>query len=133
MGSVLFTETSRLCAPFSRGDFNHGLTFSQANVHVDSDGRAYVAGLRTAYSTADTAPPVDTYRTFAGVAPELMDPRRWGFRDTGPTTHSDVYAFAFLAWEVRIQQVPSVDKLLSKMVCAVRFSQDEFRSPTRAS
>lgn len=103
----------------------------QANILVNNDGRVYIAGLRTALDPACTMPAVDAYQSFPGVAPELVNPRRWRFHDAGPTVHSDVFAFAILAWEVSIKQAPSVDKLLSKMVCMVRFLQDEPRSPTR--
>ena len=133
MGLVLFTEISRLCALFSGGDFSYVLTFSQANILVNSDGRAHIAGLRAARAPADTTPAVDGHRTFPGVAPELVDPRWWGFHGAVPTMPSDVYAFAVLAWEVRIQQVPLDNELLSKTVCMVRFLQDELRSPTRVS
>ena len=133
MGSVLFTEISRLCALFSRGDLNHVLTPSQTNVLVNSNGSAYIAGLRAARTPADTTPAVDGYRTFPGIAPELVHPRWSGFHGAVPTMRSDVYAFAVLAWEVRIQQVPSDYKPLSKVVWVVRFSQDELRSPIRAS
>ena len=113
------------------GNLNRVLTFSQANVLVNSDGRACIAGLRSAHAPIDTAPAADGYRTFPGIAPELVDPERWGFRDTAPTTHSDVYALAVLAWEVRIEHLPLGNKLLNGAVCVARFSQDKPRSPAR--
>ena len=65
---------------------------------MDSDGRAYIAGLATAFTTVLDE---DVDRSFPGAAPELIDARQWGFTDTGATTASDVYAFGVLAWEVR--------------------------------
>ena len=115
---------------FSHDDCNLYL-HSQANILVNNDGRVYIAGLGAALDPADTIPAVDAYRSFPGVAPELVNPGRWGFHDAGPTVHSDVFAFAVLAWEVSIGQAPSANKLLSKMACVVRFSQDEPRSSTR--
>lgn len=112
MGSVLFTKISRLYTLFSRGDFNHVLKFSQTDVFASSSGRACIAGLGEV-----RAPAADAYQTFPSVAPQLVDPRRCEFHDAGPTISSDVYTFAVLAWETRIQQVPSVNRSLSKTVC----------------
>jgi hypothetical protein len=52
---------------------------------------------------------VNVDRSFHGAAPEPIDPRRWGLADTGAMVASDVYAFAVLALEVRIQLVAFVD------------------------
>jgi len=43
---------------------------------------------------------VDVDRSFHGAAPELIDPRRFGFVGTEGTKASDVYAFGIIAWEV---------------------------------
>jgi len=71
---------------------------------VGGDGHARIAGLGTA-SILRAMPGVDVDRLFHGAAPELIDPQRWGSTDPGATTASDVYAFAVLAWEVRMEFV----------------------------
>ena len=80
--------------------------FFQTNVLVGGDGRARIAGLGTA-SILRAMPGVDVDRSFHGAAPELIGPRRWGSMDGdhGATMASDVYAFAILAWEVRMEFV----------------------------
>jgi len=69
---------------------------------VDGDGHVRISGLGAA-SVISIMPTADIDRSFHGVAPELIDPRRWGLSDIGATMASDVYAFAVLAWEVRME------------------------------
>jgi hypothetical protein len=98
---------------------------------VDGDGHVRIAGLGTAFALS-TTPTVDVHRSFYGVAPELIDPHRWGLHDTGATMASDVFAFAGLAWEVRMEFMTSVDKPLNELGFMVRFFLDELRFRTRA-
>ena len=70
---------------------------------MGGDGRAYIAGLGAA-STPSTVLAVDVDRSFHGAAPELIAPQRFRLANTRPTTASDVYAFAILAWEVSIER-----------------------------
>ena len=97
---------------------------------MDVDGHARIAGLGAA-SIPSAIPAVDVDRSFHGAAPELIDPQRWGLADTGATTASDVYAFAVLAWEVRIELVASFDSPLNE-IFMLRFSLGDLRFPTRA-
>ena len=124
-------EISRLCASSLCSEFEHALTFFQNNVLVDGCGHARIAGLGTA-SILRAMPGMDVDRSFHGAAPELIDPQRWGFTDPGVTMASDVYAFAILAWEVRMEFVASLNRPLNVMVFAVRFSLEGLHSPTRA-
>jgi hypothetical protein len=94
---------------------------------VDGDGHVRIAGLGTAF-VASTTPPVDVY----GVAPELIEPQRWGLHDSGATMASDMYAFAVLAWEVRMEFTALVDKPLNGLGFMVRFLLGELRFPTKA-
>lgn len=71
---------------------------------MGGDGHVRFAGLGTA-SILRAMPGVDVDRSFHGAAPELIDPQRWGSMDPGATMASDVYAFAILAWEVRMEFV----------------------------
>jgi len=87
MGSVLSTEISTLYAPSSCGDFYRTLMIFQTNVLVNGDGRVRIAGLGMA-SALSTMPAVDVYRFFHGVAPELIDPQRWGLHNAGATMAS---------------------------------------------
>jgi len=79
---------------------------------VDGDGHVHIAGLGTAF-TLSTIPATDVDQSFHSKAPELIDPRRRGFTDTGVTMASDVFAFAVLAWEVRVKFAASLDKRLN--------------------
>ena len=79
---------------------------------MNGEGHVCIAGLGTAF-TLSTKPAVDVHRLFHGIAPELIDSHRWGLHNTGATMASDVYAFAVLAWEVRMSFVASLDKLLN--------------------
>lgn len=98
---------SRLCVSLSsRNDFDLLLTSFQTNILVGDDGRARIAGLGVASVPSTTT--VDVDRSFHGAAPELIDPRRYGLTDTRATTASDVYAFAILAWGVRMKFAPSL-------------------------
>jgi len=98
---------------------------------VNGDGRVRVAGLGMA-SALSTTPAIDVYRSFHGVAPELIDPQRWGLHNAGATMASDVYAFAVLAWEVGMESEAFLDELLNEIGFMVRFLPGEFRFPTRA-
>ena len=111
-------ETSRLYAPSLCSDFEHVLTFSQTNVLVGGE-HAYIAGLGTA-SILRAMLGEDVDRSFHGAAPELIDPQRWGSTDPGATMASDVYAFAILVWEVRLEFWASPSRLLNRTVFAVR-------------
>ena len=121
-----------MCAPSLHSNFDHALTFIQTNVLVASDGHARIAGLGTAFipSTVPVVPDID--RSFHGTASELIDAQRWGVtQDIKATTANDVYAFAVLAWEVRITSVASLNKLLIGTWFLVRFSLGNLRSPRR--
>jgi hypothetical protein len=72
-------------------------------------------------------PAVNIDTSFHGVAPELIDPRRWGLTDAGATTASDVYAFAVLAYEVRMGPAASFDNPLNDMGSVIRFSLGDLR------
>ena len=70
---------------------------------MGGDGRARIAGLGTAF-IAPGVPIGAINQPFHGaLAPELIDPLRWGLTDPEPTTASDVFAFAFVAWEVSVK------------------------------
>jgi len=122
---------SRLYAPSLCSDFEHVPTFFQTNVLVGGGGHAYIAGLGTA-SIIRAMPGEDLDRSFHGAAPELIDPQRLGSTNPGTTMASDVYAFAILAWEVRMEFVASRSQPLNGTIFAVRFSLDDPHSPTRA-
>ena len=77
----------------------HALMFLQQNVLIDDDGHVRIAGLGAA-SVPSTVSGVDIDRFFHGAAPELIDPQRFGFVDTGSTKESDIYAFGIIAWQV---------------------------------
>jgi len=122
----------RPCVPSSGGDLHHALTSFQTNVLVDSDGRAHIAGLATAFIPSNMFGE-DVDRSVPGTAPELIDARPWGFTDTGATTASDMYAFSVLAWEVRVKSVASPDHSLNGTGSVVRSLLDNLHSPARTS
>ena len=76
-------------------------------------------------------PATDIDRSFYGAAPELIDPGRWGVTDAGATMVSDVYAFAVLAWEVRMKLAVCFDSPLNEMGVVFRFSLGDLRFPMR--
>ena len=104
--------------------------FFQTNVLVGG-GHARIAGLGMA-SILRAMPGVNVDRSFHGAAPELIDPQRWGSTNPGATMASDVYAFAILAWQVRMEFVASPNRPLNGTVFEVRFSLGDLHSPTRA-
>ena len=79
---------------------------------MDGDGHVCIAGLGTAF-TLSTMQAVHVDQSFHAVAPELINPQRWGLADAGVTSASDVYAFGVLAWEVRVKSATSPDKRLN--------------------
>ena len=98
---------------------------------MDGDGHVRIAGLGTAFISS-AMPAVDVDRSSHGAAPtDLIDPRRWGLTDIGTTMASDVYAFALLAWEVRIELAASPDSPLNEMGFVLRFSLGGLRFPTK--
>ena len=58
----------------------------------------------------------------AVLAPGFIEPLRWRLAEAGPTTASDVFAFAFVAWEVRMKFVTSDDNLSLNGMVLSRFS-----------
>ena len=80
---------------------------------MDNDGHARIGGLGTAFVISAT-PTADADASFYGAAPELIDPRRWGFTGARATTATDVFAFAVLAWEVGMKLATSADQSLTK-------------------
>ena len=67
------------------------------------DGRPRIAGLGTAI-VPSSVPVGDVNQSSCGVlAPELIDPQRWGLSSAEPTTASDIFAFALVAWEVKMK------------------------------
>ena len=75
---------------------------------MGGDGHVRIAGLGTAF-VLPTVPATDVDQSFHSTAPELIDPQRRGYTDSGVTTASDVYAFAVMAWEVRVKFAVSVN------------------------
>jgi len=120
----------KIVYPFLHSPHGHALTSTQTNILVDARGHGRVAGLGSAFLLS-AGPEVNIDTFFHGAAPELVDPRRFGFTDTGATRASDVYAFGVLAWEVS----PTLDRLMSESLNGVgpvlRFSLGEFHSLTR--
>ena len=98
---------------------------------MNVDGSVRIAGLGMAFALT-TTPVVDAYRSFHGVAPELIDPQRWGLHDAGATMASDVYAFAVLAWEVGAELIASLNRSLNEIGFVFRFLLGELRFPMRA-
>ena len=77
-------------------------------------------------------PAMDIDRSFHGAAPELIDPGRWGVTDAGATMASDVYAFAVLALEVKMELAVCFHSPLNEMGLAFRCSLDDLRFTMRA-
>lgn len=91
----------RIVRPFLHPHFDRAFTFIQANILVDSNRRARVAGLGAAYISS-LMPEVDIDKFFEahGAAPELVNPQHFGLRNARATKESDMYAFGALAYEV---------------------------------
>ena len=69
---------------------------------TNPSGHARIAGLGVALISS-LMPGVDIDRFFHGAAPELVDPKHFGWSNTGAMKASDVYAFAVLSWEVSME------------------------------
>ena len=82
---------------------------------MDGDGRARIAGFGMAsFRSAAPAGGSDHCSDSHGiVAPEHINPRKWRLTSNEPTAASDVFAFAFVAWEVSTKLVAFGDELLS--------------------
>lgn len=131
---ALFTRISQSYVMSLHG-FNHVLTTFQTNVLVHVyDGRAYIGGFGTA-SIQSTAPTVDGDRSsFHGTVPKLIDAHgRAPASHTGATMANDVYAFAVLAWEVRVKSVAPPDQPLNGTGFVARFSLGSLHSLGRTS
>ena len=113
-----------------RNDFDHLLTSFQTNILVGDDGRVRIAGLGAA-SVPSTAT-ADVDRSFHGAAPGLINPQRYGLINTRATTASDVYAFAILAWGVRMKFASSLYQSLIEMGSVIRCSPGDIHFLTRA-
>ena len=75
----------------------------QRNVLVDSNDVARLGGLGSAFglSLPVSWSDVESEKLFCGIAPELIDPRAFGFVHARTTKATDMFAFGMLAWEVR--------------------------------
>jgi serine/threonine protein kinase len=85
--------------------------FFKANVLVNQQGNACLAdfGLLTIISDP-TNPTTSSSSTEGGttrwMSPELLDPERFGFKDSQPTIESDCYALGMVIYEVLSGQAP---------------------------
>jgi hypothetical protein len=83
---------------------HHILTLLQRNLLVDSNHVARLGGFGSAFSLSLPASwsDVESERLFGGIAPELIDPRAFGFVEARNTKATDMFSFGMLAWEVSI-------------------------------
>jgi serine/threonine protein kinase len=96
-----------LSEPFDRP--NTPLTHTQANVLIDNDCNARVAGftmVTMASRQLATAPTPDEYGWIQWMSPELLDPEKFGLKNNHPTVKSDIYALAMVAHQVLSGQDP---------------------------
>ena len=103
----------RIVRPFLHPHFDRAFTFIEANILVDSNGRARVAGLGAAYISS-LIPEVDIDKFFDahGAAPELVNPQHFGLRNARATKESDMHAFGALAYEVSLVATVSHGKVI---------------------
>ena len=82
--------------------------FIKANVLIDKDGHARLAdfGLLTIVSDSTTSSSSRSAGTTRWMSPELLDPDRFGFKNSRPTKESDCYALGMVILEVLTGRVP---------------------------
>ena len=82
--------------------------FIKANVLIDEDGHARLAdfGLLTIVSDSTTSSSSRSAGTTRWMSPELLDPDRFGFKNSRPTKESDCYALGMVILEVLTGRVP---------------------------
>ena len=85
--------------------------FVKANILIDKDGHARLAdfGLLTIVSDSThstTSSSSQSGGTTRWMSPELLDPDRFGFKNSQPTKESDCYALGMVVLEVLTGQVP---------------------------
>ena len=85
--------------------------FIKANILIDNDGHARLAdfGLLTIVSDSThstTSSSSKNAGTTKWMSPELIDPDRFGFKNSRPTKESDYYALGMVVLEVLSGQAP---------------------------
>ena len=85
--------------------------FIKANILIDKDGHARLAdfGLLTIVSDSThstTSSSSKSAGTTRWMSPELLDPDRFGFKNSRPTKQSDCYALGMVVLEVLTGQAP---------------------------
>ena len=87
------------------------LCFIQANILIDRDGRACLADFGLLIIVSNSTHPTTTSSSGSGgttrwMSPELLDPDKFGFKNSRPTKESDCYALGMVILEVLTGQVP---------------------------
>ena len=85
------------------------LTRLKANILIDNNGRACLAGFSQLTMVSD--PSTITFLTTAGgairwMSPEFLAPDRFNLKESRPTKESDCYALGMVIYEVLSGQVP---------------------------
>ena len=86
-------------------------SFVKANILIDKDGRARLAdfGLLTIVSDSTDTTTTSSSKstgTTRWMSPELLDPDKFGFKNSRPTKESDCYALGMVVLEVLTSQPP---------------------------
>ena len=94
---------------------------------MHDDHRVLLAdfGLANFADTTTGSSPIRHVKAY-WTAPEIIDPARFNMKSGRPSRQSDIFDFAGLAWEVRIQM--SVSITISNIAC--RFTTATFPSST---
>ena len=87
------------------------LSITKANILIDQDCHARLAGFGLLTIVSD---PTNTITSIScakddpmrWMSPELLNPYRYGFEDSKPTTESDCYALGMVVYEVLSGQAP---------------------------
>jgi len=81
------------------------------NILIDQDGRARLADFGLLTIASDSSNPTNSSSIVSGggvrwMGPELMDPERFGLKNSRKTKESDCYALGMVIYEVLSGQVP---------------------------
>ena len=98
-----------MCSNLTVNPLHHILPDPKTSILVDSNGSARLAGFAFVTTISDQPTSTSTFLT-SGVtrwmSPEILNPKKFGLRDSCPTKESDCYALGMVIYEILSGKVP---------------------------